>query len=1063
MTAADSESYLRISDKFIIVSPWAPDGSLRAPRSWEAIAAACTATLSFLPLPVLPGPSAVLAAPPPHHAQNQNPRVLQMRICDVTLRLLVLLALATSAFALDPQKAVTQFVHTSWTEKDGAPHGIWALAQTTDGYLWLGTDAGLFRFDGLRFVRFEPQAGESLPGARIFRLFATHDGALWISSARDAWCRLFNGHLSRLENTPPVYQLVEAPDGTLVAGTEKGLWRLKDGIWRNISNEWDFPGRQAKQLYFDKSGTLWVVTEDHVVYRPAGQSQFVAAEQLPGYAQMFNLTEAPDGSVWISEVTRSAHSLLRKEERGPTTQVRIGASWVLFDRNGSLWVGSAGDGLCRVADPRKIKGLQVAQSGPEAQQFTVKEGLSGNYVMSMLEDREGNIWVGTLKGLDRFRESTFFPVAIDQPEAPRFFQTTRDGSLLVAGNNLDVLRISPLGNQMVLDHLGHHITLSAMCEDGTGVVWAVDWAVGLHGSLRRYQRGRFVPVSLPGVILNEFDSMACDRDGGVWLFDDEGGLFQLANGALTRLLDNPERTPRPGFLYADRENRIWLGQSNRVWLYDHGKSRVFDNNDGVPLGTIFTFHMDHAGNIWAGGDGGLIKFENGRFRTLSQSNRLPARSVHGIAEDDYGCLWLASGDGVLRVPIVELDRALTDPAYLLRYESFDALDGLPGKPLMLSPTPLPTIARTLDGRIWFATTNGIAFVDPQRIPKNNLPPPVQVESLSTSGRDYSPWNTVKLPARTTSLQIAYTALSLMIPERVRFRYKLEGVESDWQEAGTRRTTNYSNLGPGAYRFRVIACNNDGVWNEVGATLTFNILPAWYQTAWFRVFYIAAAMAGLYTLYLFRLRQVTHQVRRQMAARLEERERIARDLHDTLLQGIQGLILKVDAAARQMPIQEPFRQSIAKALDYGDEVMAEGRDRVRSLRGSTESLSDLPAAFQRVAEETPHDGALLFKTVAEGEMRELHPLVLEESFLIGREALINALRHSQGLKVEVEIRYDAKQFRLRVRDDGRGIDSATWSRADGQTTGACKGCGSVLRSWTDSWRWGAVRGPGRKCR
>lgn len=934
----------------------------------------------------------------------------------------MLLALATSAFALDPQKAVTQFVHTSWTEKDGAPHGIWALAQTTDGYLWLGTDAGLFRFDGLRFVRFEPQAGESLPGARVFRLLATHDGALWISWARDAWYRLFNGHLSRLENIPPAYQLVEAPDGTLVAGTEKGLWRLKDGIWKDVSKEWNFPGRLARRIYFDKSGTLWVVTEDRVVYRPAGQSQFVAAEQLPGYAEIFNLTGAPDGSVWVSEVTRSAHSLLRKEERGPTTEVRLGAAWVLFDRNGSLWVGSAGDGLRRVVDPAKIKG-QVAQFGPEVEQFTVKEGLSGNYVMSMLEDQEGNIWVGTLKGLDRFRESSFFPVAIDQPEAPRFFQTTRGGSLLVAGNNLDVLRISRLGNQVVLSHLGHG-TLSAMCEDEAGVVWAVvwteDWTAGMHGSLRRYQQGRFVPVSPPGVILSEFDSMACDQAGRVWLFDDEGGLFQVANGALTRLLDNPERAPRPGFLYADRENRIWLGQTNRVWLFDQGKSRVFGNNDGVPPGTIFTFHMDRTGNIWAGGDGGLIKFENGRFRSLSKSNGLPVRSVDGIAEDDYGCLWLDSGDGVLRVPIVELDHALADPAYLPGYESFDALDGLPGKPLMLSPTPLPTIARTLDGRIWFATSNGIAYVDPQRIPKNNLPPPVHVESLSASGRDYTPWDAVKLPARTTSLQIAYTALSLTIPERVRFRYKLEGVENDWQEAGTRRITNYSNLGPGAYRFRVIACNNDGVWNEVGATLNFSILPAWYQTAWFRVFYIGAAMATLYLLYLLRLRQVTQRVRGQIVARFEEREKIARDLHDTLLQSVQGLILKFHALARQVPDGE-VRQGMDQALDHADEVLVEGRDRVKSLRGSTGSLSDLPAAFQRVADETPHDGALAFKVEVEGNMRELHPMVLEECFLIGREALINALHHSGGLHVEVEIAYDSKQFRLRVRDDGRGID------------------------------------------
>lgn len=750
-----------------------------------------------------------------------------------------------------------------------------------------------------------------------------------------------------------------------------------------------------------------------MIYRPTGQSQFMEfQDRAPG---VNHFAEAPDGAMWVSEQGReSAHSLPRKGERGPETEVRVEASWVLFDRNGSLWVASFGEGLRRVADPAKIKGLHVARFGPEAEQFTVKEGLSGNYVVCMLEDREGNIWVGTLKGLDRFRESSFSPVAVEQPDVPRVLQATRDGSIVVASlNALAVLRMGPSGNRDILARQ----ELVSMCEDETGVIWAV-----LSSALLRYQQGRFVTVHLPGgVAPGSFSTLACDQAGGIWLYEWNQGLFRFANGALTTVLDNPERAYRPGYLYADRVGRVWLGQSNHVSLYDHGKSQVFEKNDGIPAGVVVAFSMDRSGNVWAGGQG-LSKFENGRFRPLSKSNGLPARLVYGIAADDYGCLWLATDADFLRVPIVELDHALADPAYLLHYESFDAFDGLLGKPLGVAMVG-NHIARTLDGRIWFATTNGIAYVDPQRIPKNNLPPPVQVESLSASGRDYSPWDTVKLPARTTSLEIAYTALSLMIPERVRFRFKLEGVDNDWHEAGTRRTAPYSNLGPGSYRFRVIACNNDGVWNNVGATLNFSILPAWYQTVWFRVFYIAAAMAGLYVLYLFRLRQVTHQVRRQMAARIEERERIARDLHDTLLQGIQGLILKVDAAARQMPLQEPFRQSIAKALDYGDEVMAEGRDRVRSLRGSTESLSDLPAAFQRVADETPHDGAIVFNTVVEGSVRELHPLVLEESFLIGREAVINALSHSQGLKVEVEITYDAKQFRLHVRDDGQGIASA----------------------------------------
>jgi signal transduction histidine kinase/ligand-binding sensor domain-containing protein len=918
----------------------------------------------------------------------------------------------TSAFALDPQKAITQFVHTSWTEKDGAPTGIRMLAQTTDGYLWIGTAAGLFRFDGLRFVRFEPQAGESLPGVRIDRLLATGDGALWISSQSHAWCRLFNGHLSRLENIPPPYQLVEAPDGTLVAGTEKGVWRLTNGIWKDVSKEWNFPDRVARQIYFDRSGTLWIVTEARVVYRPAGQSEFVDAQQLPDYAQLRNFAEAPDGAMWISEVTRSAHSLLRKGERGLMTEVRVGAAWVLFDRNGSLWVASFGDGLRRVADPGKINGRQVAQFDPEAEQFTVKEGLTGNVVTSILEDREGNVWAGTFKGLDRFRESSFLPVATNQPEAPRFFQASRDGSLLVAGlSPKEVLRIGPLGNRKVLSDFN----LSAMCEDETGVIWAID-----NHFVFRYQQGRFVTVPLPGgVILGDYGSVACDGTGGVWLYDGQGGLFRLANGALTRFLDNPERAYSAGFPYADREGRIWLGQTNRVWLYDHGKSQVFGNNDGVPVGTISAFHLDRTGNLWAGGDGGLSKFENGRFRSLSQSNGLPAQSVAGIAEDDYGCLWLASDYGVLRVPIFELDRALADPAYLLRYESFDRLDGLPAKPQHIVPSPL---ARTLDGRIWVATTNGIAYVDPRRIPKNNLPPPVQIESLSASGRDYAPWDTLKLPARTTSLQITYTALSLTIPERVRFRYKLEAVENDWQEAGTRRTTSYSNLGPGAYRFRVIACNNDGVWNEVGTTLNFSILPAWYQTIWFRMLYAVLALFVIWMLYRLRLRQAARAMSVRFDERLAERTRIARELHDTLLQTVQGSKFVADDALEKYDDSVHVRRALERLSKWLGQATQEGRAALNSLRTSTIETNDLTAALRRATEECAIDSSMAVKFSATGGPRDMHPIARDEIYRIGYEAIRNACEHSSASELEITLTY-AQDLTLRVNDNGSGIDPA----------------------------------------
>ena len=281
----------------------------------------------------------------------------------------------------------------------------------------------------------------------------------------------------------------------------------------------------------------------------------------------------------------------------------------------------------------------------------------------------------------------------------------------------------------------------------------------------------------------------------------------------------------------------------------------------------------------------------------------------------------------------------------------------------------------------------------------------------------------RLPPLIRDLEIDYTALSLAAPEKVLFRYKLEGRDADWQEAGNRRQAFYNDLPPGDYRFRVMACNNSGVWNEAGTFLDFSVAPVYYQTTWFRVLSVAVFLLLLGALYRLRLRQVARQVHGRMEERLAERERIARDLHDTLLQSVQGLILKFHAVATQMRGDDPAYFALEKTLDQADEVLAEGRDRIRNLRGATAASGGLPAAFRRVVEETPQGGGVAFKTVVEGSVRELHPIIREESYCIGREALVNALTHSEGRHVEVEITYDPRQFRLRVRDDGRGIDPA----------------------------------------
>jgi ligand-binding sensor domain-containing protein len=375
---------------------------------------------------------------------------------------------------------------------------------------------------------------------------------------------------------------VECKDGSLIAGTTKGLARFKEGIWKDVTREWNFPGKYARMVYFDRAGTLWVSTEDRIVYLPSGQKQFFDPVEATGSSR--NLAEAPDGAIWISETGLSAHTVQRFHDHSPMTEIRVGAAWVLFDRNGCIWVGSYGDGLRRVAHPDRIGGHQIAEFGPEAEQFTAKDGLSGNLVFTLFEDREGNIWSGSTHGLDRFRESAFTPVSIPNSDMPRGILGTSDGRLW-AFRNSEILRIGPLGDHEVVPRRG----AVSMFEDESGVLW-----LDLNSmDVSRFQQGRFVNVigsehPLPGgIVLKDLQGITRDREGGIWLFDVDQGLFRLADGVLTKIANQSEPVLPMEYLYTDRRGRVWVGQDSHVALYDHGKFQFFGTSNGVPPGAGF--------------------------------------------------------------------------------------------------------------------------------------------------------------------------------------------------------------------------------------------------------------------------------------------------------------------------------------------------------------------------------------------------------------------------------------------------------------------------------------------
>jgi signal transduction histidine kinase len=323
--------------------------------------------------------------------------------------------------------------------------------------------------------------------------------------------------------------------------------------------------------------------------------------------------------------------------------------------------------------------------------------------------------------------------------------------------------------------------------------------------------------------------------------------------------------------------------------------------------------------------------------------------------------------------------------------------------------------------LWFATSQGPVWLDPQRIPRNVLPPPVSIVSLVAGGRNYDSSTPLELPPRTANVQISYTALSLSIPERVRFRYKLDGLDKDWQEVGTGRVAVYNKLGPGFHRFHVLACNNDGVWNQIGATLDFRIVPAYYQTVWFRVLCAVCGIWLLWLLYLFRLKRATVQIQQRLGAQMEERERIARELHDTLLQGLQGLMLRFQAVMEEIPNNEPARGTMEKVLERADEVMLEGRERVFKLRAEAKHGEDLPQAITACGEDLTQNQTAQFTMDIVGTPQPLDPVVLDEAYRIGREALVNAFEHSNASRIEGEITYESARVRLSIRDNGDGIN------------------------------------------
>jgi len=776
----------------------------------------------------------------------------------------IVLAWCACAFALDPSLDISQYAHTAWKAGAGLTTGkINAIAQTPDGYLWLGTDFGLLRFDGVRAVPWRPPAGHQLPSNNVSSLLAARDGTLWIGTLKGpaSWK---DGRLKEYPELAGSYivRILEDREGTIwISGADplngKVCW-LRSGM-ADCQGENARLGSGAFGLYEDRQGNIWVGAVSGLwLWKPGPPKLYPLTGEMFGVEALGEDNESALLVGWKGGIRRFNDG---KIESYPLRGVgQFTATCILRDRDGGLWIGTRTEGLVHVHQGR-------------TDVFTPSDGLSGATVQNIFEDREGSLWVVTGSGLDRFRDFAVATFTAGQGLSRDLVSSVladRDGSVWVATyGGLDRWRdggIRPWGNR---EGKLNGLSPTSLFQDSRGQIW-----VSTNRDFGYLEHDRFVPISgFPGGIV---DGIAEDGRGDLWVANQNEGLIHVSRNRVVEeipwtRLGHKENAKA---LTADAvRGGLWLG------FYDGGVEHFADGKiqasytaaDGLRKGSVNSFRIEQDGTLWAATEGGLCRLKDGRFFTLGSKNGLPCDGVHWTVEDDDRSLWLYMQCGLIRIarPDVEgwtvaLDK---DDKRSIAFTAFDGSDGTPTFAAALWRYT-PAVTKSLDGRIWFKAFEGVGVIDPYHLPFNKLPPPVHIEQITANQKTYwQNWSGdassshQRLPPLVRDLTIDYTALSLVVPEKVHFRFKLEGQDQDWREVVNDREVQYSNLVPGKYRFRVTACNNSGVWNEAGAFLDLSVAPTYYQTNWFRALCVAAFLTLVWVLYRLRIQQVRRQERK----------------------------------------------------------------------------------------------------------------------------------------------------------------------------------------------------------
>ncbi len=933
-------------------------------------------------------------------------------------RWLLPLWLALVSFLPLPAAQVFQYTARVWHTDSGLPHNtVRAVLQTQDGYLWVGTQKGLARFDGVRFTVFVPESTPQIQSAFITALAESPDGTLWIGT-QDGGLTAYKEGQFQLINwksglaSDAVRCLLVSRDGTLWVGTTNGISRRINGAWSRLATENGLSHNAVRALHEDRAGTIWIAADQWLNRYRDGVIEVYPIPREIIYGAIRTICEDREGTVWVG-----ANSGLFRLKEGEVTRYTVSdglldnfVGTLHEDRQGVLWVGSY-SGLNRVVNGRLVSEVDSAWA------YEV--------VHAVTEDQEGNLWVGTKDGLKRLNTRMFTSY------------TRQDG-------------------------LGHH-NATTVYEDREGRLVFGTWGGGL--SLfkdGRIQRLRFPKEAIgPSLVL----SMHQSRDGRLWVGTDyDAGLFEIHDGKINRhtketwLKDPAVRTIHEGadgtlwlgtgsalyrvkagrperfttadglagntirIVSRDRKNNVWVGTSEGLSRWHAGKFLSFTVEDGLPHNTVTSIYADEENTLWLGTiGGGICRYKDGHFVGLTTRQGLFSDDVFEILEDDLGFLWLSSNNGIFRVAKQNLNNVADGVEGKINNIAFGKGDGLLS--LECNSVSKPSAWKARDGRLWFATAKGVVVVDPRNeVELNQKPPPVKIERVLADKHEIVLASEVRVPPGRGELEFHYTALSFKHPEKNRFRYQLEGVDSDWVEAETRRVALYNNLQPGTYRFKVIASNSDSFWNETGAALAIVVMPHYWQTWWFKLAISSAFAAVLGILYHLRL------------ARLQEIERlrlrIAADLHDEVgsnLGSISLLSCKVQSEGSLSGEQERDLESIHRITTQTAHAI---RDIVWFIHPEYDTLQDLLMRMKDAA------GALLvsmdyhWSGPQEDLSRKLPVDFRQNMFLMYKEILTNIAKHSRATEARIRLSLDNGLWVLEVQDNGRGFDAAASHQGNG---------------------------------